>query len=198
MPARHGCLRGHGCLRDTTARPACARNTTDCATCLRDTPAQRACPTRMRSHRTRHLPQWTLDYPPLFAWFERLLAVGARLVDPQILTLSSTPYISHTTLGYQRATVIASDIVLLLGCRRFANAISSSTTASTTSTSTSTTASAASILSFLNAGLLLVDHMHFQYNGMLIGLLLLSIAELRFGSSRPLSHRPLSHNLHLL
>ena len=143
----------------------------------------------MRSHRTRHLPQWTLDYPPLFAWFERFLAVGARLVDPQILTLSSTPYISYTTLGYQRATVIASDIVLLLGCRRFANAISSSTTASTTST----TASAASILSFLNAGLLLVDHMHFQYNGMLIGLLLLSIAELRFGSSRPISHRPLSH-----
>merc|ERR1719446_349290 len=96
--------------------------------------------------------EWTLDYPPLFAWFERFLAVGARLVDPQILTLSSTPYISHTTLGYQRATVIASDIVLLLGCRRFANAISSSTTASTTrtSTSTSTTASAASILSFLN------------------------------------------------
>ena len=36
---------------------------------------------------TENTSQWTLDYPPLFAWFERALASVAAFVDPGMLTI---------------------------------------------------------------------------------------------------------------
>jgi hypothetical protein len=42
---------------------------------------------------------WTLDYPPLFAWFEYLLSQVAAAFHPQMLVLRAAPYESwHTTL----------------------------------------------------------------------------------------------------
>ena len=121
--------------------------------------------------------EWTLDYPPFFAWFEWLLAKGALLFDRQMLVVSATPYASPGTIVYQRLTVIATDSILLLG----AYAQSRSTLASPKlSSSVVITVS----LTFLNTGLLLVDHVHFQYNGMLIGLLLLSCGALAAGKNR--------------
>ena len=116
--------------------------------------------------------EWTLDYPPFFAWFEWLLAQGAPLFDPGMLTLSATPYVSTATVLYQRLTVIGTDALLFIGAHRLGLAEDGGAGGG---------AVAALALCCLDAGLLLVDHVHFQYNGMMVGLLLLSVAELRAG-----------------
>lgn len=56
--------------------------------------------------------QWTLDYPPLFAWFEWLLSLAAAQVDPLMVRIQSTPYASPNCILYQRFTVIVSDLTL--------------------------------------------------------------------------------------
>lgn len=119
--------------------------------------------------------EWTLDYPPLFAWFEWLLSLGAPFFDRGMLVISATPYATFGTVLYQRLTVVVFDLLLLAG---------SVALASSAPKVSKNDAVAAVALTFLNAGLLLVDHVHFQYNGMLIGLLLLSCACL--GSGREL------------
>ena len=125
---------------------------------------------------TDETSQWTLDYPPLFAWFEWLLAFGARFCDPGMLVVSATPYESAATVAYQRLTVIVTDSLLLAGSFALASARAPKTEPSAWLPATA--------LTFLNAGLLLVDHVHFQYNGMLIGLLLLSTALMDMGHER--------------
>ena len=59
--------------------------------------------------------EWTLDYPPFFAYFEYVLSKFAFLVgDPHLLDIRADPYASAETVWYQRFTVILSDVVLLL------------------------------------------------------------------------------------
>jgi alpha-1,3-glucosyltransferase len=53
-----------------------------------------------------------LDYPPLFAYFERLLAIPAFFVDRRIVDLSNLNYDAWTVIAYQRATVILTELVL--------------------------------------------------------------------------------------
>ena len=123
--------------------------------------------------------EWTLDYPPLFAWFERLLALGAPFFDEQMLRLSAEPYKSAETNLYQRMTVILTDVVMLIGSRMLSLSTDQSLTSMRADGWRSLVATA---LTVLHAGLLLVDHVHFQYNGVLIGMLLISCGSLHAGS----------------
>ena len=77
--------------------------------------------------------EWTLDYPPLFAWFERLLSLGAPYFDAAMLQISAVPYASPPTVAYQRITVVVADALLLAGAWRLSRADASMYLTSSTS-----------------------------------------------------------------
>lgn len=56
------------------------------------------------------LSEWTLDYPPFFAYFEKLLSSIASLFDPSIA--SSQP-VNFATVAFSRSSVILSELLLL-------------------------------------------------------------------------------------
>lgn len=108
--------------------------------------------------------EWTLDYPPFFAWFEWTMAQAAHYTDPSITTIRNLNYDNWTCILFQRASVIITEVVLPFALSRY---VQKSVQKSQTVTI------AASI--FLNPGFLIIDHIHFQYNGFLFGILLWSI-----------------------
>ncbi|GAQ91618.1 alpha-1,3-glucosyltransferase [Klebsormidium nitens] len=113
---------------------------------------------------------WTLDYPPLFAWFQKLLALPAPLVDPLIVDVKKgLEYDAPMAVLYMRATVMLSDVLLFFAVHNYACSLPASKRA---------LAAGAVIFS---PGLIMVDHIHFQYNGVLLGLLILSIGLIKSG-----------------
>lgn len=127
--------------------------------------------------------EWTLDYPPLFAWFEYILAQFARFFDPKMVELKNYNYASPETIVFQRLSVIVADLVLALGTKECCQYLSTSGVRKSSKWG-SRWGSPAAVLQLLllgNAGLLIVDHIHFQYNGFLFGILLLSVAKILQG-----------------
>ncbi|GAA5846695.1 hypothetical protein JCM3766R1_002883 [Sporobolomyces carnicolor] len=114
--------------------------------------------------------EWTLDYPPFFAYFERVLAKVAYAVDPEIVRLDNLGYSGHACVWFQRSTVVLSELVLVHAVYKWARL---ETTRRGGIDETTAFAIASSLV--LHPGLLIVDHMHFQYNGFLLGILLTSI-----------------------
>lgn len=113
--------------------------------------------------------QWTLDYPPFFAYFEWILShmVPQIVKDDGCLDLVKDGAYGLPTIFYQRATVILSEVVLFAALQWY---IDTSPPGNATRRAYVTASSLV-----LSPGLLIIDHMHFQYNGMLFGLLVLMI-----------------------
>ncbi|XP_076181010.1 ALG6/ALG8 family glucosyltransferase xit isoform X1 [Ptiloglossa arizonensis] len=110
--------------------------------------------------------QWTLDYPPFFAWFEYLLSHAAAVIDPEMVKVENLNYASSDTIYFQRGSVIFLDLLFAYGIREVGKVFCESFDSYAIFI----------VLSLCNIGLLVVDHIHFQYNGFLLGILLLAIA----------------------
>lgn len=137
---------------------------------------------------------WTLDYPPLFALYEFLIALIANFFNfDQDLRLTKNVIRTESIIFYQKVTVIASDLVYYYAIYRLCNSIQSYRPLSRPADKKGDgisppmlqnlsdalhkpdLTSSIALFLILQPCLLLVDHIHFQYNGFLSGFLLLSI-----------------------
>nr|XP_035121223.2 probable dolichyl pyrophosphate Glc1Man9GlcNAc2 alpha-1,3-glucosyltransferase isoform X6 [Callithrix jacchus] len=119
--------------------------------------------------------EWTLDYPPFFAWFEYILSHVAKYFDQEMLNVHNLNYSSSRTLLFQRFSVIFTDILFVYAVHECCKCIGGKKVGKEL---TEKPKFILSVLLLWNFGLLIVDHIHFQYNGFLFGLMLLSIARL--------------------
>ena len=101
---------------------------------------------------------WTLDYPPYFAFFEFLLSQVAVRVDPKMIQLDALNYQFASCIYFQRISVIIMDLLYQLFCANYLHSHPD--------------ALHVFCLLIFNPCLLIIDHVHFQYNGFLIGILI--------------------------
>lgn len=137
---------------------------------------------------------WTLDYPPLFAIFEFILALIARCLGLEAeLALTPNQLRTNTIVVYQKFTVIACDLAYYYSVYKLCNTIDnlyaknekkskevnqtqrSRRQGLVESLERPSIASNIALFLLLQPCLLLVDHIHFQYNGFLSSIMLLSI-----------------------
>lgn len=126
----------------------------------------------------------TLDYPPSFAYWEYLLAnnqltqylLDTKKLDERCLQLlpdtDNTP--SETCVVFHRSTVVLSDVVLWWGAWIASTAIEGQLLV--------LGMPASFWLIVFHPGLFWLDHVHFQYNGMLFGIFLGSLGYLMRGN----------------
>ncbi|PWN39767.1 hypothetical protein IE81DRAFT_294374 [Ceraceosorus guamensis] len=140
--------------------------------------------------------QWTLDYPPFFAFFERMLAQVIAPLDARIVHLQEgLQYASPRAICILRLSVMLTELVLVGALWALATPSgaqsgkssesglgSASRSPSSANTDQDAHVKAEQAISPLVAGaillhpaLVIVDHIHFQYNGFLTGVLLWSI-----------------------
>jgi len=126
--------------------------------------------------------EWTLDYPPLFAAFEWCLSQIAQFVDKKMLQVENLNYASQETVLFQRLSVIFTDFVYFYAVSEFfKNSNDILFGGSKKKSPTPQPSVIIPALLIFNFGLFIVDHIHFQYNGILFGIFLLSIVRIMEG-----------------
>ncbi|XP_013883566.1 dolichyl pyrophosphate Glc1Man9GlcNAc2 alpha-1,3-glucosyltransferase [Austrofundulus limnaeus] len=118
--------------------------------------------------------EWTLDYPPLFAWFQFSLSQVAQHFDRNLLQVQNLNYCSRSTVLFQRLSVVFTDLVFIYAVRQCCRCVEEQRSCRDIWTRPSFVLA---VLLLWNFGLFIVDHIHFQYNGFLFGFLLLSVAK---------------------
>lgn len=146
---------------------------------------------------THHIPlsQWyyndvdgttvhTLDYPPSFAFFEYFLSnnyitqslIKHRYLDDRCFALlpDDDNEVGLDCVIFHRCTVIFADVVFLLGAWALGQALHHKNEDKYDHADKKRRW--CTLLVVTNSGLILLDHIHFQYNGMMLGILLASLA----------------------
>ncbi|OCK76262.1 glycosyltransferase family 57 protein [Lepidopterella palustris CBS 459.81] len=136
---------------------------------------------------TRHLPVsqwyfhdlewWGLDYPPLTAYHSWILGVIGTFINPEWFALFTSRGLDDPSLKvYMRATVFISEYLVyipavIIFLRRF----------SRTQGVNVWEASIALVAFLMQPATILIDHGHFQYNTVMLGLVLASISSMLAG-----------------
>jgi alpha-1,3-glucosyltransferase len=123
------------------------------------------------------LEWWGLDYPPLTAYHSWLLGKVGSFINPAWFALHTSRGLDDPTLKiFMRATVIISEyLVYIPAAVIFVRRLSKLQGVSTW------VASIALVAILMQPGTILIDHVHFQYNTVMLGLVLASMSSLLAG-----------------
>ncbi|ODN05618.1 putative dolichyl pyrophosphate Glc1Man9GlcNAc2 alpha-1,3-glucosyltransferase [Orchesella cincta] len=128
--------------------------------------------------------EWTLDYPPFFAYFEWGLSQVAKYFDEGMLKVQNLNHATFETILFQKLSVIVVDFLLayaVLKCFEASSVLFLTSDKQKSKSESGIPLETLFVLIFCNGGLFLVDQIHFQYNGFLFGIMLLSIAKMLEG-----------------
>ncbi|KAJ8123430.1 hypothetical protein ONZ43_g622 [Nemania bipapillata] len=123
------------------------------------------------------LQWWGLDYPPLTAYHSWLLGRIGSLIDPSWFALYTSRGTDDATLKiFMRATVIVSEYLIYIPAvvvftRRYSQLFGVA----------QWPASLALVAILMQPGTILIDHVHFQYNTVMLGFVVASMSSMLAG-----------------
>ena len=125
----------------------------------------------------------TLDYPPSFAFFEYFLSnnfitqslIKRDYLDGRCLALlpDHDNDVGLDCVIFHRCTVIFADVIFIMGACALARSLQDK---KHNHLHNQRNLKLSMMLVMTNSGLFVLDHIHFQYNGMMLGILLASLA----------------------
>ena len=123
------------------------------------------------------LEYWGLDYPPLTAYHSWLLGKIGGIINPSWFALFASRGLDDPALKiFMRATVIVSEYLIYIPAAViFVRRLSKLQGVNTW------TASVALVAILMQPGIILIDHVHFQYNTVMLGLVLASMSSILAG-----------------